>query len=663
MSGRPQDTALSSTASVLGAAVVLTGTAVLLVGDGPEGSVLVTAVTAVAYGIAGGLLARARPRNVLGWLLLLIGALSGASSALDVWVNATAGAGAGRTLAAWLASWVWLPAAALVPTALLLLYPSGRVFGRRRRLLVVSLTGVCLLSASIALSRWGVKDITPSLDNPIAVVPVSVALSVLGLLVLVPSLLLCVADAVQRLRRAESPEREQLTWLLITVLTYAVVPFTPWTELRVAVQTLVPFAIAVGVVRHRLLDLQVVVRRTLLFAGLTAVVLVVFVATTTLLSAVADGGPLPVAVAAALVAVGLTPVRDGLQRRVDRLVYGDRHDPVRAVATLGRKVAGEDDATLLQQVLTAVTVAVRSPGVTLVDEHGRVQSSTGVETGGDPLRLALRVAGRQVGQLLVLPRTARDGWTRPDRELLEVLAQQVAVVVHVGRLNTALALSRDDVLTATGQERGRLRQELHDGLGPALSGIALGLEAAEAALGRDTHRAATLLERLRQETQSAGSEVRRLVDGLRPAALDGNDLTAALEDFVDGVAAVTGQQLTLSLVLAPDLPRLAADVEAAAYRIATEAVTNVVRHSGARTCCITLSAGPTSLRLTVDDDGIGLPDQRREGVGLSSMRRRAAELGGSWSGQARPGGGTHVQVDLPLGDAAGVAGPPEQVLA
>ena len=662
MTGRPQDTARRWTASVLGAVVVLTGSAVLLVGDGPEGSVLVTAVTAVGYGIAGGLLARARPSNVLGWLLLLVGAFSGASSALDVWVHAGVNAGAGRTFAAWLASWVWLPATALVPTALLLLYPSGTVTRRGRRRLVASLSGVCLLSAGVALSTWAMEDITPGVDNPVAATALSIGLSVLGLLVLVPSVLLCIVDAVQRLRHARSPEREQLAWLLITVLAFAVVPFTPWIGLRAAVQTLVPFAIAIGVVRHQLLDLQVVVRRTLLFAGLTAVVLGVFVVTTTLLSGVADAGPLPVAIAAGLVAVGLTPVRERLQRSVDRLVYGDRRDPVRAVATLGRQVAGRDDATLLQQVLTAVTAAVRSPGAAFVDEHGLVQARAGAETGGTPLRLPLQVAGRQVGQLLVLPRTARDSWTRPDRDLLEVLAQQVTVVVHVGQLNRALEQSRDNVLTATGQERGRLRQELHDGLGPALSGIALGLEAAEAALGRDTQRAATLLERLRQETQSAGTEVRRLVEGLRPAALDGEDLTAALQSFLDGLAAVTAQRMTLSLILASRLPHLPPDLEAAVYRIATEAVTNVVRHSGARTCRVTLSADERSLRLTVDDDGIGLPEQRRDGVGFDSMRRRAAELGGSWSGQAQLGGGTRVQVDLPLAHAADAARPPAQVL-
>jgi signal transduction histidine kinase len=427
---------------------------------------------------------------------------------------------------------------------------------------------------------------------------------------------------------------------------------TPWIWLRAVVQTSVPFAVAVGVMRHRLLDLQVVVRRTLLFAGLTAAVVVVFVGCTAVVSGFVDGGPLPVALGAALVAVGLTPVRDRLQRAVDRLVYGDRSDPVRAVASLGRHVAERDDATLAGQVLGAVTTAVKSPCAVLVDSGGLVRAQAGNAAGGEPLHLPLQVAARDIGALLVYPRTARDGWSRADLHLLDVLAQQVAVVAHVGHLNAELAQSRDDVLTATADERSRLRQELHDGLGPALSGIALGLEAAELALSRDPQRAKMLLQRLRQETQSAGREVRLLVEGLRPAALDGQGLADALATFTEGLSAVTQDRLALSLRMPRPLPALPPDVDAAAYRIVTEAVTNVVRHSRARSCSVEVEFDGTRLSVQVDDDGSGLPTQPRDGVGLSSMRRRAAELGGTWSVSDRPGGGTRIRVELPLRAAA-----------
>ena len=650
----PEVTARSRLALALGALVVGSGVVVFPLGAGPDGTVMVGAVSAVGYGTAGALLARARPRNLLGWLLLLIGAFSGvASAAAASAVSPLVDAGAGRTFSAWLGSWLWFPALSLVPTVVLLLYPSGVVGSRARRaLLVVAALGISAVSAALALSADAVDDIVPGLENPLAAHQVSVVLVALGFSLLLPSLVLCVADTVRRLRRSRSPEREQLTWLLITAVVFLVGSLTPWMWLRALVQAAVPIAVAVGVVRHRLLDLQVVVRRTLLFAGLTAAVVVVFVGCTAALSGFVDGGPLPVALGAALVAVALTPIRDRLQRAVDRLVYGDRSDPVRAVASLGRHVAEHDDATLAGQVLDAVTIAVKSPCAVLIDAGGVVRAQAGVASDGEPLRLPLQVAARDVGRLLVYPRTARDGWSREDKDLLDLLAQQVAVVAHVAHLNAELARSRDGVLTATADERSRLRQEMHDGLGPALSGIALGLEAAEMALTRDPQRAMGLVQRLREETQSAGREVRLLVEGLRPAALDGQGLEAALVTFTEGMSAVTEDRLALTLRMSRPLPALPHDVDAAAYRIVTEAVTNVVRHSGAQTCTVEVQLDGTRLCVQVDDDGTGLPTQPRDGVGLSSMRRRAAELGGTWSALPRPGGGTRVVVELPLRSTA-----------
>jgi signal transduction histidine kinase len=203
------------------------------------------------------------------------------------------------------------------------------------------------------------------------------------------------------------------------------------------------------------------------------------------------------------------------------------------------------------------------------------------------------------------------------------------------------------VLDATATERQRLHQELHDGLGPALSGIALGLEAAEVSLPRTPERSAALLAHLRQETQSASREVRRLVEGLRPAALDREDLDGALHRLVDGLQAATAGRLSLRLSVTGDLRGLGPEVDAAAYRIVAEAVTNVVRHSGAAQCDVDLSTDGERLVVTVEDDGTGLPQQPRPGVGLSSMRARARSLGGTWTARAREGGGTRVEVVLP----------------
>jgi signal transduction histidine kinase len=647
MTGRRSAAVLAGAASAVFAIVSLA-----LMRDA-EGGFTVEGVfdvlTTVSFGLAGAALAWARPRNPIGWLLLVVGLCEGlADVGSSLAVHSSIGPGAVQTGAAWLASWVWFPALSLLPTAVLALYPSGHAGSRFRRLLVATgLAGTAAVMAGFALVDDAVQDIAPGAANPWAVQPLGIGLAVLGAVLLVPTVLLTLIDAGRRLWRASSPEREQLGWLLVTVVLTLLISYTPWHTIRAAAYLLVPIAIVVGVVRHRLLDLQVVVRRALLFIALTALVVAVFVVSTTVLSGIADGDGFPVAVSAALVAILLTPARDRLQRGVDRLVYGDRRDPVRAVAGLGRDVARhDDDDALVPQVLAAVRDAVRSPHVALLTPEGAAVAEAGAVANGTPLRLELRVSGRGVGVLLVAPRTPREGWSRADRELLDLLTAQVALVVHATQLYDDLAESRDRVLGATAEERQRLRAELHDGLGPALSGIALGLEAAEVSLAADPLRAGSLVARLRQETQAASGEVRRLVDGLRPAALEGRDLATAVRAFLDGLRDLG--RLEIELEIPGPLPDLAADLDAAAYRIVAEAVTNVVRHSGARRCRVRLEEAGGELLVLVEDDGHGLPAQPRAGIGLTSMRARAAELGGTWTARPRDGGGTAIEVGLPL---------------
>lgn len=649
MAGSARRVAAAAGGAVVVAAAVL-AVVVRLVGDAPGVTVehLVDAGTKAALGLAGAWLAGARPRHPIGWLLLLIGLLESTAELGQAWAEHPAAAGGGQVLAAWLASFVWFPGLALLPTVVLALYPTGRAGSRARRQLVgAAVTGIVLFTAGFALVDDGVDDIVPGLENPVAVPDLGLALVTAGAVLILPSALLSVLDAGRRLWRSASPEREQLAWLLTAIIVAVVLAYAPWTTVRSLGFALLPLAVVVGVLRHRLLDLQVVVRRTLLFAGLTGLVIAVFAVTTATLSQLVAGDTVPVFAAAALVSVGLLPARDVLQRGVDRLVYGDRSDPLRAVASVGRDVAEHGDEMLLPQVLSTVAGAVRSPHVALVDPRGRTVSQAGTPAPGVVLRLPLQVSGRHVGTLLVAPRTVRDGWSSTDRRLLDLLARQVAVVAHAAALNAELAGSRDQVVTATADERQRLRQELHDGLGPALSGIALGLEAAEAALPTAPQRTATLLARLRAETQEAGREVRRLVEGLRPSALDRQGLDVALAAFVDGLRDAMGHRLDVVLELPDALPPLPPETDAAAYRIVTEAVTNVVRHSGATRCRVVLAADADGLHLVVEDDGHGLPAQPRDGVGLSSMRRRAVGLGGSWDVQRRDGGGTRIKVVLP----------------
>lgn len=637
-----------------GALIALAGIAALIAhvaGDeGASSAPVVDAVTKVILGLGAGWLAWARPRHPLGWLLLAVTACSAAAELAGALATLPAvGTGGLRFTLAWVASFLWFPGFALLPTVVLALYPTGHAGSRARRvLLMTGLAGTVLLTLGFALVEDAVDDVVPGLANPFALHTVGPGLAIAGAVLLVPSVLLTIVDAGRRLWRAQSPEREQLAWLLTAVVLAVTMAYTPWPTVRELGFLFVPLGLLVGVVRHRLLDLQVVVRRTLLFLGLTGCVVGVFALSTALLSGLVPGDSMSVAVAGALVAVGLLPARDLLQRAVDRLVYGDRRDPLRAVASLGRDVAEHEDERLVPQVLRTVATAVRSPHVALLDKDGARIGEHGVPgAAGAPLRLPLQVGGRVVGRLDVAPRTLRDTWSGDDRVLLELIARQVAVVVHSCALNAQLTRSRARVLQATADERQRLHQELHDGLGPALSGIALGLEAAEVSLTSSPVRVAALLARLREETQAAGHEVRRLVEGLRPAALDRQGLDEALATFVEGLRNLTDGRLDVELQLPQAFPPLHPGVDAAAYRIVTEAVTNVLRHSGASRCTVTVRATEEDLRLVVVDDGHGLPAQPRAGVGLDSMRRRAAALGGTWTAGPGEAGGTRVEVVLP----------------
>jgi signal transduction histidine kinase len=249
-------------------------------------------------------------------------------------------------------------------------------------------------------------------------------------------------------------------------------------------------------------------------------------------------------------------------------------------------------------------------------------------------------AGEIIGELAVEPRDVR---TLPpaDRRLLSGIARQVAVAAHAVSLTAALLASRERLVAATEEERRRLRRDLHDGLGPGLAGLVLGLQRARTRVAVDPDAAVEQLDRLTVQVQHAVAEVRRLVHGLRPPALDELGLLGALDEQarVLGATTVTGRIDS----------ELSAAVEVATYRIALEAMTNAARHAGARSCEVRIGDGGGVVNVEVDDDGIGLPPEYRAGVGISSMRERATELGGRCTVERREPAGTAVRATIPLG--------------
>jgi signal transduction histidine kinase len=203
-------------------------------------------------------------------------------------------------------------------------------------------------------------------------------------------------------------------------------------------------------------------------------------------------------------------------------------------------------------------------------------------------------------------------------------------------------VSRRTLIEVHEEERRRLRRELHDGLGPLLTGMRLNLDAAQGQIGTDASKALEYLSTARQASADAISDLRGLVRGLRPPALDELGLAGALGVQLSALTERSKTRFTFEI---DDVPAIPAAVEVALYRTTTEAVTNVVRHSKADHCVVSIRATDASCVLNVDDDGT-ITETWTPGVGLTAMQERAAELGGSFLASSGPDG-FHIQATYP----------------
>jgi signal transduction histidine kinase len=600
------------------------------------------AVFSALMATAGLLILWFRPRHGVGWVLLVI-AVAEVSCTFGQTYGARAVARPEESLplglwAMSLSAPLWVIAVFLPVTSLLLRYPSGRIEGSRvRRLERVVWGAMAALWVGYATNDSSVTDEIKDRLPPVRLPElVSGVLFGGGMLVVAGCALFCVAHTIRRTWRAGYPERQQLAWLLTIAPVAVGVLFTPWEGMQ-AVFDGIPIAIAVGVFRYRLLGIEVVVRRTLLYGLLTGLVLLVFVVVTAGLSSVLPSGGTAEVIAAGLVAVGVVPLRDRLQRGVDRFVYGDRSDPLAALRRLSNPLGASSADALLPEVLGGVASSLRLPGAEIIGRAGtRAVVGTVLDTTED---VPLVMGGEGIGVLRLVPRPGESHLPPADRRLVESLAPLVAAVLHSVELAAALQVEQERVVAATTTERARLRQELHDGLGPSLTGIGLGLEALESRVG-----ASDLVDRLRAETASSLDEVRRIIDGLRPGALETADLLALLRVRAEHLSSTTPVQV--SVVAPARLPALPDQVETAALRVVEEALTNVVRHADATHCTVVVTLDD-ALRIEVRDDGRGYDGPRSGGVGVGSMVARAEALGGTCSVSGGVGG-TLVSLTIPL---------------
>ncbi len=433
-----------------------------------------------------------------------------------------------------------------------------------------------------------------------------------------------------RRRHAPAGERSGTGWLALgsALMTASYIPMAvpdvPWMLtplLHLATQAFYPVAILAVVLRQRLWGIDLAVGRAALAGSLTAVLVTCYLAVTVAVSLVLPNESVfAQAVAATAVALAVQPVRMWLGRKVHRLVYGDGVDPARAVRILGRHFAGADSPDLLLGELAAgIGTALRLESVE-VRRGGDVIARWGTATG--PVEEV--PVGSGDATLAVTAPPGESLGTRSRRALTE-LATVVDAGLVVLRSAEDLEDARRRLTEVRLEERRTIRRELHDGLGPSLAGVRLGLQGARNLVTTDPDAAAGLVDELLRELDRQVDGVRELSRSLLPPVLDELGLTAALDELV-----ITHARAGFRVDLQSDLPAgMSGPIAWAAYGIASEAIINARRHSGTDECTVRVAAEGDVLVLDIVDDGRGLATDARVGVGTQSMRERAREVGGT----------------------------------
>lgn len=618
----------------------------------PTVPAIVLSQAAFGWLLVGAAVAWLRPRHGLGWLFLVVGLLLEAG---------VAGETAGR--AGWV-DWEGTSSARVVDgfaglSSLLLigllpmLYPQGRLRGRGS-----ALAATLVVCGALPMQlQWLRAQLDPT--RTWAFGPERTTGQTLWQLWLPPVVFFAGAVigwllAGARLRSARYPERQQLAWLLVAIVALVITMLLGESTLAMTLQAaaliLLPVAVGIGVLRYRLLGIETVVPRAITYAVLTVLIAAVYLSASAMAGSRLTGAALPAVLASTVVALVLLPLRDRLQRAVDRLLYGTRADPVGAVAGLGATLAASADDDLMQAALAEVMAALGAEGAVLKDRSATVLASAGTPVNPPSLSVPLIAAGTPVGLLELGPRRGAR-YTRTDHTMTQALAGPLALAVYNLALANELREQRDGIVEAAREERDRLRRDLHDGLGPSLTGMRHALDALEDAITTgDSVRAAHITSVLRQESERSTIEIRRVIDDMRPAGLAHSTLPAALQDRLT----VRASPATVDLQVG-ELPALPEPVEDAVYRVITEAVTNAHKHADATTIQVHINLDITPqgphLVTQIRDDGHGLPHSYTDGVGLASMRTRAATLGGDLAIESDTSG-TTVTFIVPVGEWA-----------
>jgi len=603
--------------------------------------------------LVGLLVVAARPENRVGWWMLFGGVCSAIGSAgvalaergIDVRPGSVPAVAALAIVGQGLRGLGWAALTLVVPA----LFPDGRVKDVRWRWMYPALAAVLVSSVLDPLldPKADLTDVG-SWRNPVAPHGAGQLLSLPVFLAHIPlSAVLTVAAVVQLVQRwragGELLRQQLLLFAAGAALAAIAAPVAIWIgggSWVFSVGTaLLPVAIGFAVLAHGLYDLRTATNRTLVWLTLSGCVaavlaLVIWLGT---LAEVKASTPWLSWVAAGVAAACFAPLRDLMQRGVNRITYGRWTEPYDLLAMLGKQVeASADVDRLLAEVQSELeSLGLREVRVAAADDKDGA-------AGDAVVAIPLSAYGLLVGTLTY--REPDPPLRVRDRRLIEDLAGHLGGVLHARMLMQDLQRARERLVLGREEERRRLRRDLHDGLGPALAGHLLRLDVIAGRVGADAE-AAQLVDALRDELRDTVQDVRRLVEGLRPPALDELGLVGALRQAGSRLASGARVQVVIH---AAELPTLPAGVEVAAYRIAAEAMTNVVKHADAANCTVHIAAESGALLVRVRDDGRGLERDSGIGHGLRTMRERAEELRGSLAVEEVAEGGTEVVARLPL---------------
>ncbi len=646
---------------------------------------LTVPVSGVVFAGLGGLVLSRHPRHPIAWMLAGLGLLSGIEM-LNIGCLAYRSLMApGEVIPApawshWLAQWIWSPRSLIPITFLLLLFPDGRLPSVRWRPVAwATAVGIVVSTAVSAFLPDSWEGMGGIVWNPFGVEsPFWGPLRALSASLLTVGFLGCFASVFLRFRRSSGVARQQMKWMVFALglwlfllgvegaLFLVVSDSRLAAELGFSVQNLatigIAIAVSIAVLRYRLYDIDLLINRTLVYGALSIGVVGVYVL---LVSGIGSflqskGSVALPLLATAMVAVLFDPLRRRLQRGVNRLLYGERDEPLAVLRRLGERLEGSGTPEeVLPAIVETVVGALKLPcGEIMLQRGGTLERVARQGAGGyERVSFPIHYQGQSIGYLSVSARAPGEPLTDSDRGLLRQIARQAGPAARAVQLTQDLRQSRARLVTTREEERRRLRRDLHDGIGPVLASQGLKLAAVRHFLDSDPSSARKLLDELAAQNEATVGQIRRLVYALRPPELDELGLAGAVQDFAAGLNLDSASGAWMQIqVQAPngDPLRLPAAVEVAAYRITTEALTNVTRHASARHCTVTFevqrNGGGREFSVEVSDDGIGFSDDVKGGIGLNSMRERAEELQGEFTLESEPSRGTRIVARFPLLD-------------